>query len=229
MIDERNLIARLEAANTVELAQLILQASVEEEKVLRVYLGNERFRRLRNLVLRREMVRDERRNQPRKNIVVIPGTLGCEMTSVDRQQQRERVWLSPHQIVAGHLERLRLDAHGLAEANRDYTIQITGIMKRYYGELMLALAEQHNVYAFWYDWRKDMRLAAAQLQARIDNWFPAGEEVHLVAHAAGGLVARAYIHQFPERWQLGNSKLIMIGTPNYGIYTTPRRLPATWG
>ena len=229
MIDERNLITRLEAANTAELAQLILLASAEEEKVLRVYLGNERFRRLRNLVLRREMVRDERRNQPRKNIVVIPGTLGCEMTSVDRQQQRERVWLSPHQIVAGHLERLRLDTHGLAEANRDYTIQVTGIMKRYYGELMLALAEQHNVYAFSYDWRKDMRLAAAQLQASIDSWFPAGEEVHLVAHAAGGLIARAYIHQFPERWQLGHSKLIMIGTPNYGIYTTPQAITGHLG
>lgn len=229
MTDERTLIARLEAANTAELAQLILQASVEEEKVLRIYLGSARFRRLRNLVLRQEMVRDERRNQPRLNVVVIPGTLGCEMTSIDHQQHRERLWLSPSQIVAGHLGRLRLDHNGLTEVDRSYTIQITGIMKRYYGELLLSLAEQHHVYAFWYDWRKDMRLAAAQLQANIDNWFPAGEPVHLVAHAAGGLVARAYIHQFPERWRLGGSKLIMLGTPNYGIYTTPQAITGHLG
>lgn len=230
MTHERMLITRLEAANTVELAQLILHASVEEEKVLRIYLGNERFRRMRNLVLRREMARDERRPERRANVVIIPSTLGSEMTSVDRQQNRERLWLSPACIVAGHLERLRLDTNGLAEANADHIIQATGILKRPYGELILALAEHYNVHAFWYDWRKDLRLAAVQLQAQIDNWFPPDEPVHLVAHAAGGLVARAYIHQFPNRWNLmaddpqNRSKLIMLGTPNYGLYTAPQAI-----
>ncbi|MEZ4866966.1 MAG: CHAT domain-containing protein [Caldilineaceae bacterium] len=224
MKDERALIARLEAANTDDLAHLILFATPDEEKVLRVYLGDARFRRLRNLVLRREMARSERRTEQRENVVVIPGVLGSELTAVDRAQRRERLWLSSHQIIAGHLERLRLDAQGLAEANTDYSIRDTGIMKRYYGELMLSLAEHYNVQAFWYDWRKDFRLAAAQLQARIDSWFPAGEPVHLVAHADGGLVARAYLHQFPARWELGGSKLIMIGTPNYGIYTAAQAI-----
>lgn len=227
MSDERTLINRLEVANTAELAQLILDATPEEEKTLRIYLGNERFRRMRNLVLRREMARDERRNGHRANVVVIPGTLGCAMTSVDRRQEQERLWLNPTSIVAGHLDRLRLDSHGLAEANPAYRIDVTGILKRPYGELMLALAEHYNVHAFWYDWRKDLRLAAAQLQAQIDNWFPTGKPVHLVAHAAGGLVARAYIHQYPERWDLDvdpaeRSKLIMVGTPNYGLFTTPQ-------
>ncbi len=226
--NERALIARLEAANTAELARLILNASAAEETVLRVYLGNERFRRMRNLVLRREMSRDNRHHGKRPNVVVIPGTLGCEMSSV-HQQQRERIWLSPTSIVAGHLARLQLDANGLTEADPNFTVQITGVMKRPYGELMLALAEHANVQAFAYDWRKDLRLAAGQLQAQIENWFPAGEPVHLVAHAAGGLVARAYIHQFPERWALDappaqRGKLIMLGTPNYGLFTTPQAL-----
>ncbi len=224
MTDEQTLITSLEAANTEELAQLILSASANEEKVLRIYLGDARFRRLRDLVLRRTMARNDRQSTDRVNVVVIPGLLGSEITSVDRTQRREQIWLSTSHIVAGHLDRLRLDAHGLTETNRDYALHVTGIMKRYYGELMLALAEHYNVRAFWYDWRKDFRLAAAQLQAQIDNWFPAGEPVHLVAHAAGGLVARAYIHQFPQRWvlkhaKLGCSKLIMIGTPNQGSYS----------
>lgn len=230
MTDEHTLITRLEAANTEDLARLILYASAEEEKVLRIYLGDTRFRRLRNLVLRREMMRSERgvkrkanRNETR-NVVIIPGVLGSELTSVDRNQQQERLWLSPHQIAAGHLDRLHLEPNGLTEANPDYAIRVTGIMKRYYGELMLGLAEHWNVQAFWYDWRKDFRLAAAQLQARIDNWFPAGAPVHLVTHAAGGLVARAYIQQFPQRWALGNSKLIMIGVPNRGVYTAPQAI-----
>lgn len=225
MIDENELITRLEAANTNELIALILGASVEEEKVLRIYLGNERFRRLRNLVLRSEMAREDRRKAQPKNVVVIPGMLGCELTSFDRQQNRERIWLSPGHIVAGHLERLRLDTYGLGEASHTHKVKATGIMKRYYGELMLSLAEHHNVYAFWYDWRKDLTLAAGQLQASIDSWFPTDEPVYLVAHAAGGLVARAYIDQFPTRWKdAGDSKLFMIGTPNYGIYTTPQAI-----
>lgn len=224
MQDERALLARLEAANTEGLAHLLLLATPAEEKVLRIYLGDDRFRRLRNLVLRREMTRGERRQQPVPNVVVIPGVLGSELTSLDREQQRERVWLSPHQIVAGHLARLQLDSQGLGETDTRYAIQVSGIIKRYYGELILSLAEHCNVQAFWYDWRKDFRLAAAQLQASIDNWFPAGEPVHLVAHAAGGLVARAYLHQFPHRWALGHSKLIMIGVPNYGVYTAPQAL-----
>ncbi len=222
MIDESALITRLEGANTEELAHLILSCTVEEEKTLRIYLGNARFRRLRNLVLRREMVRDERREHGRLNVVFIPGVLGSQLTSIDQRQNRERVWLSPDHLVAGQMSRLRLAAGGLVDASSEYTIRVTGIMKRYYGEVMLALAEYHNAYAFWYDWRKDMRLSAAQLQARINNWFPAEEPVHLVAHASGGLVARAYIHQFSDWWDRGESKLIMIGTPNYGVYTMPQ-------
>lgn len=229
MTHERALIAQLEAANTDELIRLLLRASAEEEKVLRIYLGTERFRRLRNLVLRREMARNEQRTSQRINVVVIPGVLGSELTTVDNAQQQERIWLNPAGIVAGHLNRLRLNAHGLAEANAEHTITVTGMMKRPYGELLLTLAEHYYVRAFWYDWRKDFRLAAAQLQAQIDNWFPAGEPVHLVAHAAGGLVARAYIHQFPQRWALGGSKLIMIGTPNYGLYTAPQAITGHLG
>lgn len=229
MTQERALISQLEAANTEELIRLILRASAEEEKVLRIYLGTERFRRLRNLVLRREMARDEQRTSQRINVVVIPGVLGSELTAVDSSQQQERIWLNPAGIVAGHLHRLRLNAHGLAEANADYTVNVTGIMKRPYGELLLTLAEHYYVQAFWYDWRKDFRLAAAQLQAHIDSWFPAGEPVHLVAHAAGGLVARAYIQQFPQRWSLGGSKLILIGTPNYGLYTAPQAITGHLG
>ncbi|MCB0123483.1 MAG: hypothetical protein KDE58_14625, partial [Caldilineaceae bacterium] len=95
MTDERSLIARLEAANTDELAELILNASDAEEKVLRIYLGNERFRRMRNFVLRREMARDDRRRGKRPNIVIIPGMLGCELSSLNRRQQQESLWLSP--------------------------------------------------------------------------------------------------------------------------------------
>ncbi len=225
MFDERALIARLEAANTDELIQLFLHASSQEEAVLRVYLGDSRYRRMRNLVLRREMTISESGDDTKGNIVIIPGILGSELTSKDRHGTEERIWLSPRRIVAGHMERLRLDEHGLKESNSDYTIQATGIMKRYYGELMLSLSENWRVQAFWYDWRKDFRLAAAELQASIDSWFPADKPVHIIACGEGGLVARSYIAGNAKRWDdCRECRLVMLGTPNYGTFTAPQAI-----
>lgn len=225
MTDERSLVRRLEAANTDELIELFLHATAEEEAVLRTYLGNARFRRMRNLVLRREMTISERGDDVKGNIVIIPGILGSELTSKDRNGVRERIWLSPRRIVAGHLERLRLNENGLKEDNADYTIRATGIMKRYYGELMLSLAENWKVQAFWYDWRKDFRLAATELQARIDSWFTANRPVHIIGCGEGGIVARLFIHENSKRWtKFQECRLIMLGTPNYGSFAAPQAI-----
>src|SRR5690606_8324430 len=111
-----------------------------------------------------------------------------------------------------------LDADGLSEYNPGLTIEATGIMKRYYGELLLALAERWHVHAFWYDWRKDLKISAAELHAQINRWFPEQEAVHFVTHGSGGLVARTFIHEYGERWQAegGRGRLVMLGAPNYG-------------
>ena len=104
-------------------------------------------------------------------------------------------------------------------------------MKRHYGELLLALSERWRVRGFWYDWRKDLQLAAAELEAHIRKWFAADEPVHLVAHCMGGLVARTFIKNYPSRWQAmwdadGNGsrggRLVMLGTQNHGSYAAPQ-------
>jgi hypothetical protein len=218
MLDQRALIARLEAADTGELIQLVTRPDIEAEKVLRTYLGNACYQRLHSLALRQEMMRNARGPRVGANVVVIPGTLGSELSMTGKDDVVERLWLSPRRIVAGQLQRLTLNVKGLSEQDENFSIHASGIMKRYYGELLLTLAENWNVHAFWYDWRKDMRIAAAQLQASINNWFPEDEPVHIVAHAAGGLVARAYIAQYPESWERGG-RLVMLGTPNHGVFT----------
>lgn len=218
MVDERNLIAQLESADTDELAQIILQASSEEEQVMRIYLGNQCYQSLRSLTLRREMVTSGRGNQQMGNVVVIPGILGSELSSFDKARKQERIWLNPRRIIDGQMARLHLDIDGLHEVDPRYMVKATGIMKRYYGQLLLTLARNWHVHAFWYDWRKDLRLAAADLQARINSWFGEDAIVHIVAHSVGGLVARAYIQQYPTSWARGG-RLIMLGTPNFGTYT----------
>lgn len=217
MHDQRTLVERLETADATELAKLVAEPTVEEQKVLRTYLGNARYQRLHSLALRRGMMRSARAAKAKGNVVVIPEMLGSQLSTVDANGKVERIWLSPRRIVAGHLARLTLDTAGLSELDPSYTVQASGIMKRYYGELILSLAENWNVHAFWYDWRKDLSIAAAQLQARINSWFTADEPVHIVAHSAGGLVARAYIAKYAENWARGG-RLIMLGTPNHGLH-----------
>lgn len=240
MFDENAFIARLEAADTEELAQMVARPTADAEKALRTYLSDECYQRLHSLALRREMMqglrtgqrsRDKERYEERKgknteltqNVIIIPGILGSELTSFDKAGTAERIWLNPRRIVAGDLSRLRLDSNGLNGLDSRYHVRATGIMKRYYGELMLTLGVKWNVHAFWYDWRKDMNITAAELHARLNALFPSGETVHIVAHSVGGLIARTYLKNYDPGWQrIG--RLIMLGTPNHGMYTAPLAL-----
>jgi len=225
MLDERELIGRLEAADADELADLVARPAADEERLLRLYLGSQLYQRLHSLALRRELQRKGSGLRPRGNVVIVPGIFGCELSSFGRRNQKDRVWLSARSVAAGHFPWLRLDPSGRAEVDSDHPIQATGIIKRAYGELILTLAEQWNVHVFWYDWRKDFRIAAAQLQARVNAWFAEGEPVHFVAHAEGGLVVRSYIAHYGESWQShAPGKLLMIGTPNCGLYSAIQAL-----
>lgn len=217
MTNERTHITRLEAADVEELVRLVARPAVDEERVLRAYLGSERYQRLHSLALRREMTRSLHRNQARPNVIVIPRMFGSELTATDLDGNQERIWLNPRRIVAGQLNRLRLASNGLSDFDPHYTVKATGIMKEYYGELLLTLAEQCTVHAFWYDWRKSFKVGAAELQGRIDTWFGENEPVHIVAHGEGGLLARSYMALFPDQWQRHQGRLIMLGTPNHGM------------
>src|SRR4029453_9432778 len=136
-----------------------------------------------------------------RNVVIVPGMFGCELSSFDRRGNKERIWLSARSIAAGRFATLRCDPAGHQEVDPNSVVEATGIMKRDYGELILTLAEQWNVHVFWYDWRKDLGIAAAQLQALINSWFAEHETVHFIGHAEGGLLVRSYIAQYQESWQ----------------------------
>ncbi|MDH3604412.1 MAG: hypothetical protein OEU26_32805 [Candidatus Tectomicrobia bacterium] len=78
-----------------------------------------------------------------------------------------------------------------------------------------------NYFEFSYDWRRDNRVAAAQLQALIERELPkwqslAGQDarVILVTHSMGGLVARYYTEVL-QGWP-NCRELITFGTPYRG-------------
>lgn len=49
MFDERAFISQVETADLEEFTQLLMRPSVEQEKALRVYLGDERYTRMHSL------------------------------------------------------------------------------------------------------------------------------------------------------------------------------------
>jgi hypothetical protein len=210
MLEERTLATALDAANVDEMRHMLLRPGAEEIAAFRAYLGDEVYQRLHGLSLRRSSG-----SEAKGNVVVIPGFLGSMLTAGE-PFGRQQLWPNPLGLAAGELSRLCLDSSGLHERAPDGIIHATGILKRFYGELLLSLAARWEVRAFWYDWRKDVRLAASNLLGVIDSWFPENEPVHFVTHGAGSLVARAFIRQHPARFQRG-SRLVMLGLPQHAF------------
>jgi pimeloyl-ACP methyl ester carboxylesterase len=229
-LDEREFVATVEAADPEELARLLSRPTVRQEEVLAAHFGEERYSRMHERALRRNLRRAA--EPPLGNVVVLHGIMGAALTSVDRRGKGSLIWVQALKLLGGGLARLALEERGLGERDERYTVHASGILKRYYGELLLALSEQWRVRAFWYDWRKDLRLAADALNTAIANWFPSGEPVHLVAHSMGGLVARSFVEAHPERWEsmwdktpkspgARGGRLVMLGTPNHGSFDIP--------
>jgi pimeloyl-ACP methyl ester carboxylesterase len=227
MINERELITRVEAADTKELAEILERRSPAEEEVLRTHLGEPRFNRMCKLVLQSALTRASRTTQG--NVVVLHGIMGSELTYYETDAHPDTIWLKIFRLIAGQFERLRVDDEGQSISR----IQATGILKRYYGELLLSLMQSWNAHAFWFDWRLDINSAADQLALRLQEWFGDHEPVHLVAHSMGGLVARAFIKRHTERWESmwdsqdngrRGGRLVMLGTPNHGSFAIPHLL-----
>lgn len=229
MFNERAFISQVERANPEELANLLIRPSLQEERALRAHLGDERYQRMHSMSLKRKVTRGTEATR-KGNVVVIHGIMGAEL-SVSSGGPGDLTWVNALRILRGWLDRLRLSDDGRSDANSKFTVTATGIMKRYYGEMLLALSDKWNVKDFYFDWRKDLDLAADSLNAKLGSSFEDGAPVHLVAHSMGGLVARTFIKKYPDRWRTmwdekGNGaaggRLIMLGTPNQGSFSIPQ-------
>lgn len=214
------LLQSLSAADGDQLVELLGHPSIETDAGLRGYFGPSLYQRLRNLALRSYLMRQSRESngdeKPRDHVVIVPGILGSELSSFSVDGNRERVWLNARAMTEGALMRLRLDSDGLRQADPGYEIRPTGVLKRVYGALMLTLARDFEVHAFAYDWRRSFRAIADDLQAYLSKNFMPGEAVHLVAHAAGGLVVRHLLQKHPDHWKTFEGKLLLLGSSNYG-------------
>ncbi len=75
--------------------------------------------------------------------------------------------------------------------------------------------EMEDLFIFTYDWRKSAQVNAQQLNLLVDSvskWTNYNQ-VKIVAHSFGGLVAKSYVSQFGTEKL---SRIVFIGVPNLG-------------
>jgi pimeloyl-ACP methyl ester carboxylesterase len=220
-MNEQAFIDRVEAANTQELIQILTRPSADEDRVLRIHLGADRYERLRHLALR-----SGRRGAKKGNVVVLHGIMGGELT-VMSSGKPDHIWMKFTKLIFGGAKWLKMQEDGTSA----FDVRATGILKKWYSELLLGLAQEWNVQAFWFDWRRDLTDSADKLREAIDEWFGPTAPVHLVGHSMGGLVSRTFILRHAERWKrawdsenngLAGGRLVMLGTPNHGSFAIPQ-------
>lgn len=211
-MNDRQILARLEAASPKELDTLLRRPSEAEARVYRIYFGAERYDALRRKTLAQ---RGAARAAKRGNVVILHGIMGGELTVRDKGKD-QHIWMHILRLALGAVGWLRMkDGKSLSD------VRATGILKKWYAEQILAFSYDWNAQTYWYDWRRDLDEIADDLRTKIDGWFGADAPVNLVAHSMGGLVSRTYIARHKKRWDKGG-KLVMLGTPNHGSFSIPQ-------
>lgn len=188
-------------------------------------------------------------------LIVIPGIMGSRLSRVDDGRE---VWPGPFQkfLLGGDFDALALPLPGEPETRP--ALHAGGIFHEiagqdFYGRLIDTLdhaggydcvpaaevSAATDCVLFAWDWRRGMVTAAQDLDALIERLrVLRGDpalKVDLVAHSAGGLVARYFVRFGAEdvlgadSWTVryaGGDKVrqtVLIGTPNYGSVTALQR------
>lgn len=197
------------------------------DAALREYFGAGELERLRALA---EHARLRAGEAKLGNVVLLPGIMGSNLSTIDRRGRSDLVWVRFVRLVLGAVGRLKLADDGRDDAALGFAVQATGVDHRTYAGVLLYLAARWNVVPFPFDWRKDIGVAADGLAQFIRDTFHS-QPVHLLAHSMGGLVARAFIRRHRPMWDAmrgddgaSGGRLVMLGTPNYGSFAAVHAL-----
>lgn len=144
-----------------------------------------------------------------KAIVIIPGIAGSKLQNSSSQV----VWLST--ANPGRMTQLECNENG-ASVNSISTISndTDGVLntgKELYDALESAYSNSYDIIFFSYDWRMSCSAAASLLSTKLSSY----NEVIIVAHSMGGLVASKYLATSNSN-RNKVSKFISIGTPYTG-------------
>lgn len=179
----------------------------------------------------------------RTPIIFIPGIMGSRLFNTINYNEYE-IWPDIWRIVSSDLDMLQLAPDGVSPASNDpaYTtvhtkpgtvgvvanihIPLIGYDEPMYQDILnhflqpppsgLGYTEGVDFWAFPYDWRKDNRLAADDLDVLVDQILAqtGQDQVYIIAHSMGGLVSRQYISDPARAAKV--KRLITLGTPYLG-------------
>jgi tetratricopeptide (TPR) repeat protein/pimeloyl-ACP methyl ester carboxylesterase len=146
--------------------------------------------------------------------LLLPGIIGSHL-----QVGQDRIWMQPHEILFGKLQKLDIDANNVSP---------DGWLDSYYERFSDFLSSTHEVRPFAYDWRLSIAHSGALFAETLKEALAEAEKrnrpVHIFAHSMGGLVARWALgtHGLWDRFEKRiGSRLVMLGTPNGGSHSIP--------
>lgn len=135
-------------------------------------------------------------------VIVIHGTMGSVLTKDDST----KVW----PVIIGSSDHYKKHLLPLPKENED-GIEPTRMLMTY-SVLTRSLTESFIVSEFLYDWRKNNIDHIGLLKEEIEKL--EADEVHIVAHSMGGIIAKLCLSTFKDEECIQKvKKLITIGTP----------------
>jgi hypothetical protein len=204
--------------------ELIEEALVtgEHRELLETYFGEEAYEDLQALATRAQSARA--RGGPR--VLILPGIMGSKLGKPGVLFD-DTLWIDPVDIIAGNLRQL-----SLVGGRKD--IEPLGVILLAYLKLKLRLKQAGFDAGFHaFDWRRNIRNLGQELAKRVrqETAQDAGrEDLYLVAHSMGGLVARAAYKQLQDQGEETKvRRLVMLGTPNFGSFSPVQALSGTHG
>ena len=184
----------------------------ESPGLLEDYFGPDNYSQLRDLA--RDASTSPVRGGPR--VLILPGIMGSTLAKKGPLGIEDILWINPVEIALGKLTSLKLNG-----AASPY--HAAGAILFAYLKLKLRLRiNGFDADFFPYDWRRSLEDLGADLANKIQQ--EPASQVSLVAHSMGGLVARMALPQAGEKV----TRLIMLGTPNYGSFAPVQVIRATY-
>ena len=199
-----------------EATLIALLASPTPHEGLIEYFGAELHAELAKLA-RATTRKPAKRAAPRRRVYVLPGIMGSQLGFVrGGNRPNDILWLDPIDIAFGRLTELRL--------KDDSRVVALGAMNYSYLKFTLSLRKAgFDAVLLDYDWRRDISTLGRLLAERISA--DGRDEVALVGHSMGGLVARAALTHAAGKHV---TQLIMLGTPNSGSLAAVQALRGTY-